>query len=119
GMAGLTDNDRRAIPTLDLEDKLHRELFERMMKDHPDLTAEELDNYYLAQVIWDESMAARAADWVKQQLPGRKLVIFAGAAHCHPHAIPLRIKKRGPLRVVSVLPADKSELPHESSASTP
>lgn len=111
GLAGLDDNERRALPQLATDDTRHRSLFDAMMQEHPGAEGAALDRYYLAQVIWDESMAALASAWVEQVQPGRKLLIFAGAAHCHPSGIPSRIKKRGSASVVSVLPIAPNELP--------
>jgi len=120
GLAGINPNQRRALPELDLDVPGHRELFDSMMTLHPGVSqpgvsgpspaqTDILDRYYEAQVVWDESMADRAAQWLTQRYPGRKLVILAGAAHCHPTAIPTRIRRRGAFTVVSVLPRAQDE----------
>jgi hypothetical protein len=66
--------------------------------------ADTAEHLYQAQVVWDEAMAARAWEFLRLRAPARKLVIFAGVAHCHRSAIPGRLAKRGAARVVSVLP---------------
>jgi len=126
GLAGLNPNQRRALPELDLHVAGHRAVFDALMTAHPGLEssgeaaqggpsghapshAEQLDRFYEAQVVWDEAMAERAANWLTQRYPGRKLVILAGAAHCHPTAIPARIRRRAAFTVVSVLPKAKDE----------
>lgn len=120
GLAGINPNLRRTLPELDLDVPEHRAVFDSMMTLHPGVPRagtgasaqaqrEILDRYYEAQVVWDESMAERAAAWLTQRYPGRKLVILAGAAHCHPSAIPARIKRRAAFTVVSVLPRAKDE----------
>ncbi len=120
GLSGLNENDRLMLPDLDLDVKRHRRLFGKMMQGHPGMKSEgALENYYLAQVIWDEAMAAKAAAWATRKLPGRKLLIFAGAAHCHPSAIPERISKRGPISAVSVLPVASDELRDASRQGEP
>jgi len=112
GLAGINPNQRRVLPELDLDVPEHRALFDSMMTKHPGTAGPDtLDRFYEAQVVWDESMADRAAAWLSQRYPGRKLVILAGAAHCHPSAIPARIKRRAAFTVVSVLPRAKDEAP--------
>lgn len=64
------------------------------------------ENYYAAQLIWDEQMAEVSAHWLGERAPGRKLLIFAGGAHCHRSAIPARIARRTEVTVVSVLPVE-------------
>jgi len=110
GLEGINPNQRRSLPELDLDVPGHRAVFDSMMTLHPGTEQSDvLDRYYQAQVVWDESMAARAAAWLSQRYPGRKLVILAGAAHCHPSAIPARIRRRAAFTVVSVLPRAKSD----------
>jgi uncharacterized iron-regulated protein len=110
GLSGINPNQRRILPHLDLNVPGHRAVFDSLMIHHPGTAQREvLDRFYEAQVVWDESMADRAAAWLSQRYPGRKLVILAGAAHCHPSAIPARIKRRAAFTVVSVLPRAKDE----------
>lgn len=106
GIEGLSDERRREIPEIDFEVTGHRELFESLMKGHP-MEPGKLDNYYEAQLVWDEKMAESAGHWLQGRQPGRKLVILAGTAHCHRTAIPARLTRRTGLSVVSVLPVDR------------
>lgn len=103
GLAGLSPRLRRQLPDeLDLDDSEHRASFDRAMADHPHVEGMNLDNFYAAQVVWDETMAEHAASWVSKRAPIRQLVILAGSAHCRHAAIPARIERRQPLRVASV-----------------
>lgn len=61
------------------------------------------DRIYSVQVLWDETMAETAADWLARG-PGRQIVILAGNGHCHDSAIVQRMKRRGVANVVSVRP---------------
>ncbi|HEU4615268.1 MAG TPA: ChaN family lipoprotein [Kofleriaceae bacterium] len=61
------------------------------------------DRIYTAQVMWDESMADGAAQWVKRT-PQGLLVLLAGNGHCHDSAIVNRIKRRGVDKVISLHP---------------
>jgi uncharacterized iron-regulated protein len=109
GIESLPPEVREDLPELDLFNPEHRALFDSLMAGHPvtgdsKQQADTADHLYQAQVVWDESMAARAAEWLRLRAPARKMVIFAGLAHCHRSAIPSRLAKRVNARVVSVLP---------------
>ncbi len=108
---------REELPEVDLGDAEHRRFFAASMAGHGPIGFSE--NFYAAQVLWDESMAARAAKWLLDKRgPARRLVILAGNGHCHESAIPRRLRRRlvragaSGLRVVSVLTRTRGgELP--------
>lgn len=103
GLDNLSPRLRRELPqTLDLDDATHRARFDRLMSGHPHPPGMNFDNLYAAQVVWDETMAENATNWVRARAPSRQLVIFAGSAHCAREAIPARVERREALRVVSV-----------------
>lgn len=105
GLSGLTEHQARFVPEIDASDAEHRALFDSLMEGHP-MKDGASDNYYAAQLIWDEKMAELSTDWLSGRSPGRKLLIFAGTAHCHRSAIPARIARRADFTVVSVLPVE-------------
>ncbi len=113
GIEGLPPEVRDDLPELDLDNPEHRALFDALMAGHPvtgdsNEHPDSSEHLYQAQVVWDEAMAARAAEWLRLRAPARKMVIFAGLAHCHRSAIPSRLAKRVNARVVSVLPVSPS-----------
>ncbi|MGC4088363.1 MAG: ChaN family lipoprotein [Polyangiaceae bacterium] len=95
GLDGLDPWTSQGLPELDLNDADHRADFERRMKEHPGVEASTLDNYYAAQVLWDETMADNGMRWLDKHAPVRRLLIVAGQAHCQRSAIPKRIVRRG------------------------
>jgi uncharacterized iron-regulated protein len=103
GLDGLSERERRSLPELNLSDSEHRARFDEAMRDHPPGHGKP-DNLYAAQVLWDETMAARAASWSSVQVPTRQIVILAGRGHCARSAIPERMRRRGTERPVSVTP---------------
>jgi len=103
GLAGLSPELARELPELDMEDADHRQNFERMMEGHAGQGS--LENYYTAQVIWDETMAQHAAAFLAPQRPSRKILVVAGLAHCARPAVPRRIERRSFARTTSVLPS--------------
>ena len=105
GLAGLSPRLRRQLPAeLDLNDQQHRAQFDQLMAHHPNVggSSADLDNFYAAQVVWDETMADNAARWVAARAPSRQLIVLAGSAHCRKEAIPARIERREALRVANV-----------------
>lgn len=108
GLEDLTPELRAQLPMLDLEDEAHRRFFVASMGEHAH--AGSIESLYAAQVVWDETMAERAAEWLLGAggRP-RRLVIVAGNGHCHRSAIPARLERRlaargaASGRVVSVL----------------
>ncbi|MFZ5897413.1 MAG: ChaN family lipoprotein [Myxococcota bacterium] len=103
GLAGLDHWTASRLPELDLSDAEHRADFERRMQKHPGVDAENLDNYYAAQVLWDESMAEASARWLNLHTPVRRLLIVAGQAHCQRSAIPKRLQRRGARKAAALL----------------
>lgn len=103
GLSALTEWKMSLLPELDLSDAEHRADFERRMKKHPGVDAENLDNYYAAQVVWDETMADTAARWLNRHTPVRRIFIVAGQAHCQRSAIPKRMVRRGLRKAAALL----------------
>lgn len=103
GFQALSAREERLLGGYDLHDEAHRAQFDELMKDHPH-DAGSIDQLYAAQVLWDESMAQAASEWLGERQPARQLVILAGAAHCHDSAIPSRLERRLKADVVSVKP---------------
>lgn len=103
GIADLPPRLRRQLPAeLNLGDPEHRAEFDKLMAAHPHGADFDVNKFYAAQVVWDETMADNASRWVAARAPSRQLVLLAGSAHCRDAAIPSRIERREPLRVASV-----------------
>lgn len=120
GIESLTADEKRQLPELKLDDANHRAWFEALMSDmggtaahsggsndskpdddNPHTKGPSAERIYMAQVLWDESMADGSARWLKDN-PTGKLVILAGNGHCHDSAIIGRMKRRGIGEAVSI-----------------
>ena len=89
------------------DNRRHRQFFSEAMKAHP-MPADSFDNYYLAQIAWDETMASHAASALKDNQKA-DIIVFAGNGHCHRSAIPTRFEKRSGRKMLSILTADNPE----------
>ena len=103
GLNGLDVEEQKQLPELDLQQAEHRAVFDRVMANHPD-TDSDPDDSYAAQVVWDETMADRSAEWLRARRPTRQILIVAGEMHCRNLAIPGRIQRRLPSRTAAVVP---------------
>lgn len=58
------------------------------------INSKSFDRFYTAQLLWDETMAERVANFVTTQ-PNYQIVVLAGQAHIvHGHGIPDRVRRR-------------------------
>jgi uncharacterized iron-regulated protein len=104
------------LPDMDLDDPYHRTVIESIFAEHTKVT-EHVEAFYRSQVLWDETMAQTAADYLTS-LAGRDkhLLVFAGGYHVrYGFGIPRRLFRRVPLPYAIVdpyaveVPEDKLE----------
>lgn len=84
----------------------------------PDPAAREaaFERFYLAQQLWDESMAQAVAEALAGPGAPRQVLVLAGGGHVGRHAIPPRAARRGVTRGLSVLPVAPGETPSGADA---
>jgi uncharacterized iron-regulated protein len=110
GIESLTPELAAELPELDLDDAEHREhVFGLFGLTPDDPAAASLENVYRAQVTWDETMAETASEWLTAD-DDRRVLAFAGTAHCHESAIPRRVTRRTGIEMLSATPVLASEL---------
>lgn len=93
------------LPEMDLEDPHHRAMTEAIFAAHK-MGPRDTEAFYRVQVLWDETMAQTAADFLQSpEGQGKRLVIFAGGHHIrYGYGIPRRLFQRVPLPYAIVLP---------------
>jgi uncharacterized iron-regulated protein len=109
GLDGLSAEERASLPDLDLNDAEHRAYVSALLGIFHSEEAS-LDNPYTVQVVWDETMAETASEWLSSSGEGARLLIIAGLGHCHRSAIPARITRRTGLAALAVGPILESRL---------
>jgi uncharacterized iron-regulated protein len=111
GLGALDSTEQKQLPELDLGNDEHRGYFTRAMANHPmPEGGPRLDDMYAVQVVWDETMADTGARWLQSAGPSSRLVVLAGAGHCHRSAVPGRIARRIDDAVLSVTAVLESKL---------
>lgn len=106
GIESLSDEQKARIPQeIDRSDQVYRSRLEEIFKQHPHAKEADFERFLDVQLLWDEGMASRAADWLKQHPQGH-LVVLAGVGHMiYGSGIPNRLQRRTPVSSAIVINA--------------
>lgn len=114
GLAALDPVDRDAVPELDLTDEAHRSVIQEVFDAHGMGASAhggmDFENFYTAQVIWDETMAHEVARELSSDGAPRRMVVLAGGGHIRfGMGIPSRAARRGAEPFLTVYPKIEKE----------
>ncbi len=111
GIDALDADERATIPDLDLTNEKHKEAVREAFGGHHGQEESgghggmSFDNFYAAQVIWDETMAYEVARVLRTDPTPNRIVVLAGSGHVRDgFGIPDRAAKRGATPHKTVLP---------------
>jgi aminopeptidase N len=92
GLDALSAEERKEIPQdMDMSDETYRKRLKDVYEDHPGKLT--FENFYQSQILWDETMAHSAAQFLKEH-PDRQLVVLAGVEHImYGSGIPSRVHR--------------------------
>ncbi|MFN7171518.1 MAG: ChaN family lipoprotein [Fimbriimonadaceae bacterium] len=97
GLSALTDEQRAELPKeIYLGNEDHRKVFVALTGGHP-LAGERGENFYSAQVLWDEGMADTAIRWLEKNNPEDDVtfVVLTGSGHVmYDQGINFRVQRR-------------------------
>ena len=114
GVDSLSPEQTSALPELDLANEQHRALFDAEFDEGEHAVGDAVDQYYEAQVVWDETMGSRVAETLGQPDGPAKMIVFAGRVHVKRGlGVPDRGAKRGAAPYAVVLPVTDKELKAE------
>jgi uncharacterized iron-regulated protein len=114
GIDGLSLEQAAMLPELDLANEQHRALFDEEFDVGDHAAQAEIDQYYQAQVVWDETMASRVAEVLGRVDGPSKMIVLAGRVHVKRGlGIPDRASKRGAAPYAVVMPVTREELKTE------
>ncbi len=115
GIAGLSETERAQFPAqLDRGLPGYRESLQAVFDEHPEIQHMNFENFVEAQLLWDESMAERAARYFEAH-PGRHLVVLAGNGHITRSGVPARFSRRSGVEAVTVLQGEPKEIEPEEA----
>ncbi len=108
GLDGLSKDWQNRLPDMDLSDPHHRRLVEAFYQGHPPTSARSFQAFYQVHVLWDETMAETAANYLATGGGSdKRLVVLAGGNHVrYGFGIPRRAFHRLPAAYTIVLPME-------------
>jgi len=110
-LAKLDEETRDQLPEMDMDDPYQRAMIKEIFSAHG-AGATLLERFSRRQTLWDETMAARVADYM-QENPGHRMLVMAGGWHInYGFGIPRRVHRRLPLPYVLV-GGENLEIPDE------
>ena len=122
GLESLEGDDFRYIPPLEAIDTVSNENYREFVASafgaHGNHGSFNFENFFAAQVLWDETMAETLAEF-KQSYPDRQIIVLAGTGHViYGYGIPDRVERRlgNDINQVKVLLNFPQELLQQSSS---
>ncbi len=104
GIEGLDPQERTQVPAeIDRSNKDYRELLQAIFQLHPSVHGQVFERFVEVQLVRDEAMAQRTADYLQQHADTR-LVVLAGGGHLvYGYGIPQRVQRRVPVAAAIIL----------------
>jgi uncharacterized iron-regulated protein len=100
GLESLTPAELQYIPPITEIDRSNVEYRQMILGSYQQhagivsISSKSFDRFYTAQLLWDETMAERVANFVKQN-PDRQKIVIAGSSHIiYGYGIPDRVRRR-------------------------
>jgi len=99
GIDRLSSEDKEKLPQMDLSNEQHRSYIASIYGGHHGGEAKNFENFYQAQVLWDESMAETLSEFLNSpEGLGKTALVLAGNGHVvFGFGIPQRFYRRIPL----------------------
>jgi len=106
GFAGLSEQERTWLGPIDEKDPYQRRAMEAIFGGHAHGGASGFERFYQGMLLWDETMARSAAEYLESPAGKDKtMIILAGGFHvAYGYGIPKRLFRRLPEPYLIVLP---------------
>lgn len=96
GLDALSEKQRLQLPSsIDFSNKEYKEYLKMVYMMHQSKRFKDFDEFFHAQLLWDESMAKNIVDYLKND-KNRTMAVLAGNGHVmYGYGIPSRVKRLG------------------------
>ena len=95
GIEGLDPEDRKQVPEeIDRSNVQYRKMLKSIYAMHPQTPGQNFEKFEDGQLLRDESMAQRAAQYLKEHSKSRMVVLAGGGHLVYGYGIPSRLKRR-------------------------
>ena len=110
GLDSLSEEERKRVPSgMDFSDEAYKERLKKIFGEHEGHETRSFDFFYQAQILWDETMAESADQYLRAH-PDHQMVVLAGSGHlAHGSGIPKRVARRNGHDYAIVLNGDELE----------
>ena len=107
----MSQAEREQAPTdIDQSDQQYISRIRTVFNSHPGHEQGDFNRFLQVQLLWDEGMAERAANWLHDN-PAKQMVVLAGSGHLmYGSGIPQRVRRRLAQDAVIVLPGDTIDI---------
>ena len=108
GIDSLSKKERELLPkSIDFSNKKYKKYIKEIFEGHMKKRFKNFENFFYAQILWDEAMAEGVVEFLKRK-KDYKVVVLAGNGHLrYGFGIPDRVKRRGIKNYKIVLQDDK------------
>ncbi len=105
GLDSLSDIERAELPdSMDMSDEAYRKRLKEVFEQHRGRESKSFENFYQAQILWDETMA-HTIDRYLAKHPDHQMIVLAGAGHLmYGSGIPKRAHRLNKRDYVIILP---------------
>jgi uncharacterized iron-regulated protein len=106
GLAGLSDDERAWLGPVDEKDPYQRQAMQAIFGGHSHGGSSGFERFYQGMLLWDETMARSAAEFLGSAAgKDKKLIVLAGGFHvAYGYGIPKRLFRRLPEPYLILLP---------------
>lgn len=81
GLDALGEEERKEIPgDMDMTDEEYKKRLKEIFLKHENTKNRDFDNFYQAQILWDETMAHSVDEFLREN-PGHQMVVLTGVGH--------------------------------------
>jgi membrane-associated protease RseP (regulator of RpoE activity) len=103
-MHSLSESQQARLPSeIDRSNEAYVARIRSVFDHHPPREGREFENFLQVQLLWDETMAERTADWLRANPEGH-MVVLAGIGHLiYGQGIPDRVQRRLPVSSAVIL----------------